>query len=89
MSPLLPTDPCGRIQMAETSDSSGEQPAWQGDQAPCAYCGQVIDRSTDRCPHCRTSFSFAVRQASREVVGDWYYLDLRNPSGRGVRPSLR
>jgi len=70
--------------MAETSDSSGKQPAWQGDQAPCVYCGRVIDRSTDRCPHCRTSFSVAVRRASREVVGDWYYLDPRNPSGRGV-----
>jgi len=80
----LSTDPYGRIQMAETSNSSGEQPAWQGDQTPCVYCGQVIDRSTGRCPHCRTSFSFAVRQASREVVGDWYYLDPRNPSGRGV-----
>jgi len=73
-----------RIQMAEPNNASSDQPAWQGDQAPCVYCGQVIDRSADRCPHCRTSFSFAVRQASREVVGDWYYLDSRNPSGRGV-----
>ena len=70
--------------MAETDDSSSDQPAWKGDQAPCVYCGQVIERSSDRCPHCLTSFSFAVRQASRETVGDWYYLDPRNPSGRGV-----
>ncbi len=70
--------------MAETDDSSSDQPAWKGDEAPCVYCGQVIERSSDRCPHCLTSFSFAVRQASRETVGDWYYLDPRNPSGRGV-----
>ena len=70
--------------MAETDDSSSDQPAWKGDEAPCVYCGQVIERSSDRCPHCRTSFSFAVRQASRETVGDWSYLDPRNLSGRGV-----
>lgn len=70
--------------MAETDDSSSDQPAWKGDEAPCVYCGQVIERSSGRCPHCRTSFSLAVRQASRETVGDWYYLDPRNPSGRGV-----
>jgi hypothetical protein len=28
--------------------------------------------------------SVAVRRASREVIGPWYYLDPRNPSGRGV-----
>ena len=70
--------------MGDTTEPTSGPPPWKGDKAPCLYCGQVIDRSADRCPHCRTSFSFAVRKASREVVGDWYYLDLRNPSGRGV-----
>jgi hypothetical protein len=28
--------------------------------------------------------SIAVRRASRELIGPWYYLDPRNPSGRGV-----
>jgi hypothetical protein len=66
------------------SPSSGGPAAWQSAQAPCVYCGQVIDRTEDRCPHCRTSMSVAVRRASREVIGPWYYLDPRNPSGRGV-----
>jgi tetratricopeptide (TPR) repeat protein len=30
------------------------------------------------------SFSLAVRRASREVMGDWFYLDPRNLSARGV-----
>jgi len=70
--------------MAETNDSSSDRPVWKSEESPCVYCGQMVERSSDRCPHCRTSFSLAVRQASREVVGDWYYLDPRNPSGRGV-----
>jgi len=70
--------------MSQTNGASGGQPAWTGDQAPCVYCGQVIPRSSDRCEHCRTSLSLAVRKASREVVGPWYHLDPRNPSGRGV-----
>jgi tetratricopeptide (TPR) repeat protein len=70
--------------MGPTNEPSGGQPAWQSDQAPCLYCGQVIARTEERCPHCKTSFSLAVRKASREVLGPWYYLDPRNPSGRGV-----
>ena len=70
--------------MAEEPQSPGDATPWRGDQAPCVYCGQVIDRGADRCPHCRTSFSVAVRKASREILGSWYYLDPRNPSGRGV-----
>jgi hypothetical protein len=70
--------------MDQTSGAPDDQTAWKGDQAPCVYCGQVIPRTSDRCPHCRTSFSLAVRKASREVLGPWYYLDPRNPSGRGV-----
>ena len=70
--------------MAETNGASGDQVAWRGEQAPCVYCGQVIPREVDRCPHCRMSFSLAVRKASREIIGPWYYLDPRNPSGRGV-----
>lgn len=70
--------------MAQTNGVSGGNTPWKGDQAPCVYCGQTISRQTDRCPHCRTSFSLAVRKASREIIGPWYYLDPRNPSGRGV-----
>ncbi|HUU11933.1 MAG TPA: hypothetical protein VM431_15520 [Phycisphaerae bacterium] len=70
--------------MAETNGPSSDQPAWRTAHAPCVYCGQAVERSEERCPHCRTSFSIAVRKASREVVGDWYYLDPRNPSGRGI-----
>jgi len=70
--------------MAEANGGSTDQPAFKGPQAPCVYCGKVIERGSDRCPHCRTSYSLAVRKASREVVGDWFYLDPRNPSGRGV-----
>jgi len=68
--------------MSPSNQDSGAP--WRGDQAPCVYCGQVIARGSDRCPHCRTSFSLAVRRASREIVGPWFYLDSRNPSGRGV-----
>jgi len=70
--------------MADPNNASNDLPAYKGSEAPCVYCGQMIDRQADRCPHCRTSYSFAVRKASREVVGDWFYLDSRNPSGRGV-----
>jgi len=70
--------------MADTNEATGNKPPWVGDMAPCVYCGQVIPRDGDRCPECRTSFSLAVRKASREVVGPWSYLDPRNPSGRGV-----
>ena len=70
--------------MSDASGDAIDQPAFKGPEAPCVYCGQVIERGADRCPHCRTSYSFAVRKASREVVGDWFYLDPRNPSGRGV-----
>ncbi|MBE3097965.1 MAG: hypothetical protein IMZ44_12670 [Planctomycetes bacterium] len=70
--------------MDSTTKGSSDQPAWQGEKAPCVYCGQVIGRSEERCPHCKTSFSPAVRRASREVMGDWFYLDSRNPSGRGI-----
>ncbi len=70
--------------MAETPQDAGDATPWRGKQTPCVYCGQLIERDADRCPHCRTSFSVAVRKASREVLGPWYYLDPRNPSGRGV-----
>jgi len=70
--------------MSHSDDRSGAETPWRSDQAPCVYCGQVIARGSDRCPHCRTSFSLAVRRASREIVGPWFYLDPRNPSGRGV-----
>ena len=70
--------------MADANGGASNQPVFKGPEAPCVYCGKVIDRGADRCPHCRTSYSFAVRKASREVVGDWFYLDSRNPSGRGV-----
>ncbi len=70
--------------MSDTSGDATGRPVFKGPEAPCVYCGQVIERGADRCPHCRTSYSFAVRKASREVVGDWFYLDPRNPSGRGV-----
>jgi len=70
--------------MDSTTKGSSDPPAWQGEKIPCVYCGQVIGRSEERCPHCKTSFSLAVRRASREVMGDWFYLDSRNPSGRGI-----
>jgi tetratricopeptide (TPR) repeat protein len=70
--------------MSETPASPESASAWVGPEAPCVFCGHVIPRSADRCPQCRTSFSIAVRKASREIIGPWYYLDPRNPSGRGV-----
>jgi hypothetical protein len=70
--------------MDQATNPPDEQAAWQSDQSPCVYCGQVISRTEERCPHCKTSFSVAVRKASREIIGPWYYLDARNPSGRGV-----
>jgi len=70
--------------MSQSDDRSGTETPWRSDQAPCVYCGQVIARGSERCPHCRTSFSLAVRRASREILGPWFYLDPRNPSGRGV-----
>ena len=70
--------------MDSTSNSSAGQGPWTGDKAPCVYCGQVIGRTDERCPHCKMSFSPAVRRAAREVMGDWFYLDPRNLSARGV-----
>ena len=70
--------------MSQSDDQSRTESPWRGDQAPCVYCGRVIARGSERCPHCRTSFSLAVRRASREILGPWFYLDPRNPSGRGV-----
>jgi hypothetical protein len=70
--------------MTSTTNSPASQGPWTGDKTPCVYCGQVIGRTDERCPHCKTSFSPAVRRASREVMGDWSYLDSRNPSGRGI-----
>jgi hypothetical protein len=70
--------------MASTTNSPASQGPWTGDKAPCVYCGQVIGRTDERCPHCKVSFSPAVQRASREVMGDWFYLDPRNPSARGV-----
>ena len=70
--------------MDSTANNPGAKGPWTGDQAPCVYCGQVIGRTDDRCPHCKMSFSPAVRKAAREVMGDWFYLDPRNPSARGV-----
>lgn len=70
--------------MSQSDDQSRTESPWRSDQAPCVYCGQVIARGSDRCPHCRTSFSLAVRRASREILGPWFYLDPRNPSGRGI-----
>jgi len=57
---------------------------WADDQMPCVYCGRLIPRHADRCPECKTSYSLAVRRASREVVGPWFYLEARNLSNRGV-----
>jgi len=70
--------------MDSTANSPASKGPWTGDKAPCVYCGQVISRTEERCPHCKMSFSLAVRRASREVMGDWFYLDPRNPSARGV-----
>ena len=70
--------------MAESSGRAASDAPWRGPSAPCAYCGQVIPRDSPRCPHCRTAFSAAVRQAYREAVGPWFYLVAKNPSGRGV-----
>lgn len=70
--------------MSEPEEHSGGSEPWLGEGAPCVYCGRVIPRDSRRCPHCRTSFSLAVRRASREVIGEWFYLDPQNPSGRGV-----
>ena len=70
--------------MSEAADSPETQPPWQAEEGPCPFCGRVIPRTSPRCTHCRTSLSLAVRKASREVQGEWFYLDARNPSGRGV-----
>jgi len=57
---------------------------WRCDEMPCVYCGRLIPRTSQRCPECRTSYSLAVRRASREIEGPWFYLEPRNPSNRGV-----
>ena len=57
---------------------------WGRDEMPCVYCGRLIPRTSERCPECRTSYSLAVRRASREIEGAWFYLEPRNPSNRGV-----
>ena len=71
--------------MTETPANPQDQSsAWVAPR-PRAFSAATSFRArADRCPQCRTSFSIAVRKASREIIGPWYYLDPRNPSGRGV-----
>lgn len=70
---------------AGSPTGTGESGApWLSARMPCVYCGRTIDRDCDRCPECKTSYSVAVRRASREIEGDWFYLEARNPSNRGV-----
>jgi tetratricopeptide (TPR) repeat protein len=66
------------------ADSANAEMPWARGDMPCVYCGILIPRDSDRCPECKTSYSAAVRRASREVEGPWYYLESRNPSNRGV-----
>ncbi len=72
--------------MSQSNDdaSAAADAPWKSGRCPCVYCGRTIPRDARRCPECRTSFSLAVRKAYREAVGEWFYLDQRNPSGRGV-----
>lgn len=70
--------------MSQDNDAAASDAPWKGETAPCVYCGRPIPRDAKRCPECRTSYSLAVRKAYREVEGNWFYLDRRNPSGRGV-----
>lgn len=63
--------------------TAGEMP-WTDREMPCVYCGQAVPREVERCPHCKASYSLAVRRASREVEGEWFYLEPRNLSNRGV-----
>lgn len=69
-----------------TSDTigGGNDAPWTDPEVPCVYCGRRLRRDSQRCPHCKTSYSLAVRRASREIEGDWFYLEPRNPSNRGV-----
>ena len=66
-----------------TDGSAGEMP-WTNQKMPCVYCGQVVPRDVERCPQCKASYSLAVRRASREIEGSWFYLEPRNLSNRGV-----
>jgi len=70
--------------MDSTANNSPAKGPWTSDKAPCVFCGQVIGRTEGRCPQCKMSFSVAVRRAAREVMGDWFHLDPRNPTSRGV-----
>ena len=86
---------CKELTVSETTDirnsseagepgDAGDAAPWLAATMPCVYCGRTIERSSQRCPQCKTSYSMAVRKASREVEGDWFYLEPRNPSNRGV-----
>jgi len=68
---------------SETTGGGNDAP-WTDPEMPCVYCGRRLPRDSQRCPHCKTSYSLAVRRASREIEGDWFYLEPRNPSNRGV-----
>ncbi len=57
---------------------------WTDRDMPCVYCGQAVAREVERCPHCKASYSLAVRRASREIEGPWFYMEPRNLSNRGV-----
>lgn len=65
-------------------EASNPEMPWTDPQMPCVYCGRAIPRDSQRCPECRTTYSVAVRRASRQVEGAWFYLESRNPSNRGV-----
>ena len=69
-----------------TSPESGGRTdtPWTDPEMPCVFCGRLLPRDSSRCPHCKTSYSPAVRRASREIEGPWFYLEPRNPSNRGV-----
>ena len=67
-----------------TAGGGNSEMPWTHTEMPCVYCGRALPRDSQRCPHCKTSYSVAVRRASREIEGDWFYLEPRNPSNRGV-----
>lgn len=67
-----------------TASGGNSEMPWKNSEMPCVYCGRALPRDSQRCTYCKTSYSVAVRRASREIEGSWFYLEPRNPSNRGV-----
>lgn len=59
--------------------SSVAERVWHGDSAPCVTCGQLVRRSTSRCPHCDQDLNPEMIERMRTHAGPWSVLEHVRP----------